>query len=212
MTINHANLSSVVDYLNSYKNCKLLIVTKNQKVQDINFLLENKFQIFGENRVQEASQKYFDLREKFFFNLHLIGPLQTNKVKTSLQLFDTIQSVDRISLIDEIVKMKNKIQYIQTKDFYIQVNVGMEEQKAGVQPNQVKELHKYCLDKGLNITGLMCIPPQDKNPDPFFKQMLDIKNSISGVNLKLSMGMSNDYKNAVINSSNLIRVGSFIFG
>lgn len=211
MTINHVNLSSLVDYLKNYNNCKLLIVTKNQKIEDINFLLENKFQIFGENRVQEARQKYSDLREKFFFNLHLIGPLQTNKVKTSLQLFDTIQSVDRISLIDEIVKIKNKIQYIQTKDFYIQVNIGKEEQKAGVQPSQVKDLHKYCLDKGLNITGLMCIPPQDKDPKPYFKKMIDIKNSILGANLNLSMGMSNDYKNAILNNSNLIRIGSFIF-
>ena len=211
MTINSVNLSSLVDYLKNYNNCKLLIVTKNQKLEDINFLLENKFQTFGENRVQEALQKYSDLREKFFFNLHLIGPLQTNKVKTSLQLFDTIQSVDRISLIDEIVKIKNKLKVVQTKDFYIQVNIGKEEQKAGVQPEQVKKLYQYCLDKGLNITGLMCIPPQGKDPNPFFKQMVNIKKSISAVNLNLSMGMSGDYKDAVSHNSNLIRVGSLIF-
>ncbi len=211
MTINYENLSGVESFVETHSHCKLLIVTKNQSVDDINTLLEKKFQIFGENRVQEAKLKYLEFRDNFIFNLHLIGPLQTNKVKTSLQLFDAIQTIDRTPLIDEIVKIKNKLKVVQTKDFYIQVNIGKEEQKAGVQPEQVKELYQYCLDKGLNITGLMCIPPQGKDPNPFFKQMVNIKKSISAVNLNLSMGMSGDYKDAVSHNSNLIRVGSLIF-
>ena len=212
MSINHLFLEDLKKTLNNYKKAKLLIVTKNQTYSDISDLLKSGHRLFGENRVQEALLKYTKsvFEEYSDINLDLIGPLQTNKTRQALLLFDSIQSLDRKKLIDEIYKLKNKMEYTKTKNFYLQVNIGMEKQKAGVNPKEVNSLYQYAMSLNINIVGLMCIPPFDQNPIKFFKEMNAIRNNINK-NLILSMGMSSDYNYALENGSDLIRIGSKIF-
>lgn len=185
-----------------------MIVTKNQNVEDIKELISQGQIFFGENRVQEAMQKYFPLKKEFRFNLTLIGPLQSNKTKEALSLFNQIQSIDRFRIVDEILKYKNE-QSI-TKSFFIQINIGRENQKSGVLPEKFDELYNYCINLKMPIEGLMCIPPNETNSKKYFEEMLAIRNNTNS-NLKLSMGMSNDYIQALQAGSNTIRVGSLIF-
>ena len=196
--------------IQDYKLAKLLIVTKNQSLKDINYLIDKGYNIFGENKVQEAKKKFQELDNLFKINLHLIGPLQTNKVKDALYLFNTIQSIDREKLVEEISKFIKKSDKIKTKSFYIQINIGSEEQKSGVDRAQFKDFYYYALEKGLNIEGLMCIPPNVPNTNDYFQEMNEIRKKINP-SLKLSMGMSNDYQIALEHQSNLIRIGSLIF-
>ena len=190
------------------KHTKLLIVTKTRTEEEILELVSLGFCNFGENRVQEAEKKFSKITVNNKIKLSLIGPLQSNKVKQALKLFDVIQSIDRIKIIDEILKYKNE--KTKTKNFYIQINIGKENQKSGVTPNEFENIYKYCIDKGLNINGIMCIPPQGKDPTPFFSEMKMIRDKINK-NLILSMGMSSDYKTALDYQSNEIRIGSLIF-
>ena len=190
------------------KHTKLLIVTKTRTEEEILELVNLGFCNFGENRVQEAEKKFSKIIENNKIRLSLIGPLQSNKVKQALKLFDVIQSIDRIKIIDEILKYKNE--KTKTKNFYIQINIGKENQKSGVTPNEFENIYKYCIDKGLNINGIMCIPPQGKDPTPFFSEMKMIRDKINK-NLILSMGMSSDYEIALDHQSNEIRIGSLIF-
>ena len=196
--------------MQDYKLTELLIVSKNQSLDDINALIDRGYKIFGENKVQEAKKKFQELDNLFKINLHLIGPLQTNKVKEALHLFNTIQSVDREKLVDEISKFIKMNDEIKTKSFYIQINIGSEVQKSGVDKSEFKDFYHYALAKDLNIEGLMCIPPNDTNTNQYFREMNDIRKKINP-NLKLSMGMSNDYQIALEHQSNLIRIGSLIF-
>ena len=186
-----------------------MIVTKNQSIQDIETLISKGFRLFGENRVQEAKQKYERFQCHENLELHMIGPLQTNKVKIALKIFDTIQSIDRYSLVDEISKVSSK-NICRTEKFYIQVNIGDENQKSGVLTNDLFDLYEYSIKKKLHIAGLMCIPPNIQDPSKYFEQIKNIRDKIDK-NLNLSMGMSNDYKYALKHSSNLIRIGSLIF-
>jgi len=191
--------------------CKLLVVSKMRSAEDIALLLENNHKYFGENRVQEAFKKYAGLRKKYDFELHLIGPLQSNKTDIALSLFDCIQSIDRYKIVDSIINFKNKTNKpIQTKRFFLQINIGNEKQKSGVAPSEAVNFFQYCTDKKLNIEGLMCIPPNNENPNKYFQQMNEIKNMINE-SLQLSMGMSDDYKLAIQQGSNMIRVGSLLF-
>ena len=210
MTVNYHNLNKIIEVVERYDMANLLIVTKNQSLNDIYDLISKDFKIFGENRVQEAKRKYQELTETKKINLHLIGPLQTNKVKDALYLFDTIQSIDREKLVDEISKFIIKDNPIKTKSFYIQINIGAEVQKSGIDKSQCINFYKYALDKNLNIEGLMCIPPNTRSVKEYFLEMNEIRKKINP-NLKLSMGMSNDYQIALEHHSNLIRVGSLIF-
>ena len=210
MTINHKNLSSIKDYLKSYPNTKLLIVTKNQTQDDILELIEQGNKYFGENRIQEAKKKYSYLIENKNIKLHLIGPLQSNKTKIALKLFDSIQSIDRKSIVDQISKIIDKKEKIKTHEYFIQVNIGNEEQKSGVRIQDIDELYKYSLDKKLNIKGLMCLPPNVDDPSKFFYEMKKIRDSLNK-SLLLSMGMSSDYHHALKYNSDIIRVGSAIF-
>ena len=210
MTINHKNLASIKDYLKSYPNTKLLIVTKNQTQDDILELIEQGNKYFGENRIQEAKKKYSYLIENKNIKLHLIGPLQSNKTKIALKLFDTIQSIDRKSIVDQISKIVDKKEKIKTHEYFIQVNIGNEEQKSGVRIENIDELYKYSLDKKLNIKGLMCLPPNVDDPSKFFHEMKKIRDSLNK-SLLLSMGMSSDYRHALKYNSDIIRVGSAIF-
>ena len=212
MSINYPNLEIINHDLLPHKQTQLLIVSKNQAIEDIRKLLLNGYLLFGENRVQEAKQKFTrKLLDEFpNLNLHLIGPLQSNKTKLALSIFHCIQSLDRKKLIDAIVREKKNHDLILTKEFYIQINIGHEKQKAGVLPNDLFDLYEYSIKFNLNITGLMCIPPQVANPEIFFEEMENLKQKINK-NLKLSMGMSGDYKIALQSNSNLIRIGSKIF-
>ncbi len=172
-------------------------------------LIEHGHIDFGENKVQEAIEKWSDVKlTNNDIKLHLIGGLQTNKVKLAVKLFDYIHSVDSEKLArkisDEQKKQNKKIKV------FIQVNIGNEEQKSGVNKSSVTELYSFCKALDLNVIGLMCIPPLEKSSDIFFREM-----SILSKDLKLnelSMGMSSDYLDAIKNSATYIRIGSSIFG
>ena len=209
MTINNKNYSKIKSLLNNYKNTKLLIVSKNRSITDLESLMKDGANLFGENRVQEAKSKFTNDLLKYNFKLHLIGPLQSNKAEDALTIFDTIQTIDRYKLIDTISKLKEKKTF-KTKSFYIQINIGEEKQKSGVLLNELENLYNYSLEKKLNIVGLMCIPPIDSDANFYFNKMREIKSKLND-KLLLSMGMSNDYLAALECGSNLIRVGSKIF-
>ena len=207
MSINFDQLSQIHETLKKFPKARLQIVTKNRSSEIIKELIINNYYLFGENKVQEAKEKFEDI-ERENIELHLIGPLQTNKVKLALQIFDTIQSVDRIKLVNEIVKYQTNIE-TKTRDYFIQINIGREDQKAGVQPDGTQELYDICVEKGLMIVGLMCIPPINKEPEVYFNKMKELRDNINP-NLKLSMGMSADYKISLMCGSDLVRVGSRI--
>ena len=164
---------------------------------------------FGENKVQEAIEKWSDVKaNNKNIKLHLIGGLQTNKVKLAVKLFDFIHSVDSEKLAKKISDEQHK-QKRELKIF-IQVNIGNEQQKSGINKSLVSDLYKYCKFLNLNVVGLMCIPPLEKQSDIFFKEM-SILNKDLNLN-ELSMGMSSDYLDAVKNSATYLRIGSDIFG
>ena len=208
MSININKFEEIKTELREYPSTALMVVTKNRDIEDIKKLFDLGHTVFGENRVQEADKKF--ISQTFFdqISLHLIGPLQTNKTKRALEIFDTIQSVDRVKIIDMIAKNISPLS--KTKNFFLQVNIGNEPQKAGISPDQTLELYNYAKEKNLNIKGLMCIPPANNNPEKYFQELFDLKN-ILNPNLLLSMGMSGDYQLALKNKSNLIRIGSLMF-
>ncbi len=210
MPVNFQNLNEIKASLAHHPNSNLLVVSKNRNIDDIDAIYKSGSILFGENRVQEAQSKFQNYAHIDEIQLHLIGPLQTNKVTQALSLFNVIQTLDRKKLVEEIIKVKNKNPSIKTSEFYIQINIGNEEQKSGVPITELEDLYNYCLNSNINIEGLMCIPPNNMNPEPFFDKMLSIRNSLSS-SLSLSMGMSSDYREALKKESNLIRVGSKIF-
>lgn len=192
----------------THPHANLMIVTKNQNIDDVKVLINRGYKIFGENRVQEAQFKYKDLYNINDLHLHLIGPLQSNKVKVALNIFHTIQTIDRLKIADEIKKNINSKSL--TSNFFIQINIGDEPQKSGVKINQFEELYDHCLDLGLSIKGLMCIPPASNVAEKYFQELLSIRDN-TNKHLKLSMGMSNDYLQALKYHSDVVRIGSLIF-
>ena len=209
MSINCKQLKKISSDLESYANARLLIVTKNQSSNDILKLIDLGFNYFGENKVQEAQVKFKEIFNQFNISLSLIGPLQTKKTKTALCLFDSIQSIDRKKLVDEIAKQMN-LMTIKTKSFFIQVNIGNEPQKSGIDIDSIEDLYSYALKLGIKIDGLMCIPPNDNESEKYFNLMNKIRDNLNK-DLSLSMGMSNDYAKALMAGSNIIRIGSLIF-
>ena len=209
MEINYDELKKVKTNVGEYPNASLLLVTKNRPQSLIKLLIENGHFLFGENRVQEAKEKFSNLDQNNI-ELHLIGPLQTNKVKSALSIFDTIQSIDRPKLVKEISKQIDSSDKIKTKNYYIQVNIGEEPQKAGTSINETRDFYQYAISENLEISGLMCIPPFEEKPNSYFKKMIELRDNINP-KLKLSMGMSNDYEVALSYQSDLVRVGSRIF-
>ena len=198
--------SLIVD---NYPSAKLMIVSKNRSLSSIRQALDEGANLFGENKVQEAESKFEVLKSEFpYIDLHLIGPLQTNKVKQAMRIFDVIQSVDRKKLVKEIAKYN--LESARTKKFYIQINIGNEDQKSGISPDEAKTFYEYSIGLNLNIVGLMCIPPNNKDPEFFFKKMVKLRDNINQ-NLLLSMGMSGDYSSALSNQTNIIRIGSKFF-
>jgi pyridoxal phosphate enzyme (YggS family) len=199
--------------LNSVKilseKVKLIVVTKNQDINKINFIISKEHEDFGENRVQDASLKWRNLiSTNPKLKLHLIGKLQSNKAKDAFEIFHYIHTLDNEKLGQIFSKLENnstkKIKY------FIQVNIGNEPQKNGITVDKVDQFAKYCInDLKLNIIGLMCIPPVDGDSNQYFKNLADLAKAN---NLKeLSMGMSNDYECAIKNGATFIRVGSKIF-
>ncbi|MDB9776321.1 YggS family pyridoxal phosphate-dependent enzyme [Alphaproteobacteria bacterium] len=203
----YSNLKNSV--MIDYSDCRIMVVTKNRPIDLIQKSIDCGQRLFGENKVQEASIKFTELRKEHNnLDVHLIGPLQTNKTKLALETFDTIQSIDREKLINEIIKKRTDLD--RAKDFFIQVNIGEEKQKSGINPADLENFYKYCITNKVNIKGLMCIPPNGLSPDPFFRSMINLKNKINN-ELQLSMGMSGDYMSALKIGSNLIRIGSAFF-
>lgn len=188
----------------------IVVVTKTHHENRFLPLIKNGHLHFGENKVQEAIEKWTIIKaQNKNIKLHMIGKLQTNKVKQALTLFDYIHSLDNLKLADKINKEQTK--FAVKPKIFIQVNIGNEEQKNGVNTPNVKEFYQECVEKfNLNIIGLMCIPPISKNADVFFEKMNEINKSL---NLKeLSMGMSDDYFEAIKYGSTYVRIGSKIFG
>lgn len=191
---------------------RLIAVSKTFPIEDIQVLINEGHEIFGENKVQEADQKWSVLRTKNEnIELHLIGPLQSNKVKQALNVFDVIQTLDREKIALKISRLVNDKLDTKSKKFFVQVNIGNESQKSGVEVKQTKKFVNWCInDLNLNVIGLMCIPPFNLDSEPFFKSMKRLCNES---NLEhLSMGMSEDYVSALENGATYIRVGSGIFG
>ena len=210
------NLINIKDEINlnlshseNIKMPKIIAVSKTFGMDKISPLIEYGHSDFGENKVQEAVEKWSSIKSnKNNIKLHLIGGLQTNKVKLAVKLFDYIHSVDSEKLAKKISVEQQK----QNKNIkiFIQVNIGDEKQKFGVDKSSVSQLYLNCKDLNLDVVGLMCIPPIDKPSDIFFKEMNVLNNSL---NFKeLSMGMSSDYLDALKNSATYIRIGSKIFG
>ena len=187
----------------------VIAVSKTFKLEKILPLIEFGHLDYGENKVQEAIDKWSDIKLKDQnIKLHLIGKLQTNKVKQAIKIFDYIHSLDSMKLAKKIADEQQK----QNKNLklFIQVNIGDEDQKAGVKVSQVEDLITFSKKLNLNIIGLMCIPPADEEPDEYFKhiKLLNKKFDLA----EISMGMSSDYLKAVENSSSYLRIGSSIFG
>lgn len=188
----------------------LVAVSKTFAADDIRPVIEAGQRIFGENRVQEAQTKWPALREEFpDLELHLIGPLQSNKTKEAVALFDVIETVDREKIAAELAKETKK--QGKTPHLYVQVNTGLEEQKAGIDPREAVAFVARCREvHGLVIEGLMAIPPLEENPGPHFALLEKLARE-AGVE-KLSMGMSGDYETAIAFGATSVRVGSAIFG
>ena len=198
-----------LDTLTINKVPKIFAVSKTFGMDKILPLIEHGHLDFGENKVQEAVEKWSDVKtNNKSLKLHLIGGLQTNKVKIAVKLFDFIHSVDSEKLAKKISDEQKK----QKKELkiFIQVNIGDEQQKSGIHKSLVSDLYKYCKSLNLNVVGLMCIPPLEKPSDIFFKEM-SILNQDLNLN-ELSMGMSSDYLDAIKNSATYVRIGSDIFG
>jgi len=195
--------------IKNYQNVKVIAVSKTFSMEDIMPLIEYGHLEYGENKVQEAITKWTDIKlTNPDIKLHLIGKLQTNKVKFALKLFDYIHSVDTKKLAkkiaDEELKQNKKIK------IFLQVNIGNEEQKSGINKNNLNDFYLYCKNLNLDVVGLMCIPPVGDNSENFFKEMALLNKKLNL--LELSMGMSANYIEAAKNSATYIRIGSNIFG
>lgn len=191
------------------EDVQIIAVSKKQPIERVQAMLDCGYRLFGENRVQEAMERWEQLKPKYSdLALHLIGPLQTNKVKDAVSLFDVIETVDRPKLVKALSDEMHK----QGRDIpcFIQVNTGEEDQKAGVVPGDLKDLLDCCVQENLKIVGLMCIPPQD---EPSALHFAFLKKLAEENNLQeLSMGMSGDFEKAIPLGATSIRVGTALFG
>ena len=188
----------------------IIAVSKTFSIEHIKPLIDHGHQHFGENKVQEASAKWSNIKkEKKTLKLHMIGKLQTNKAKDAVKLFDYIHSLDSQKLADALAK--HQISFKKKLNYFIQVNIGNEIQKSGIPVRELDPFYNYCKNEiNLNIQGLMVIPPNDNNPEKYFKSLNELNKSLALQDL--SMGMSADYLEAVKHGATFIRVGSSIFG
>jgi hypothetical protein len=201
--------SKLLDFKQGSRIPKIIAVSKTFKLEHIMPLIYHGHVDFGENKVQEAIDKWCDVKtNNKSIKLHLIGKLQTNKVKLAVKFFDFIHSLDSEKLAKKIVDEQKK-QNLRPKIF-IQINIGNEKQKSGIMKNNIKEFYNYCKSLDLDIIGTMCLPPFNEDSEEYFAEM-----KILNENLKLkelSMGMSSDYLNAIKYNSSYLRIGSNIFG
>ncbi len=189
---------------------EVIAVSKTFSIEHIMPLIEYGHKHFGENKVQEAESKWKELKKSNSnLNLHMIGRLQSNKAKKAVELFDFIHSLDSEKLANELSKrQKEKGKNL---GYYIQINLGSEEQKGGLEINELKNFNDYCVNKlNLSVLGLMAIPPNDKNPEKHFKRISELNKQFNFRNL--SIGMSNDYLQAIKYGASHVRIGSAIFG
>ena len=188
---------------------KIIAVSKVQPIARVRAVLENGHRIFGENRVQEAQSKWPDFKKEYDnVELHIIGPLQSNKTRAAMELADSIHTVDRLKLAKNMARIAQEIG--RCPELFVQVNTGEEEQKSGVLPRDTEQFVKECLNMDLPVKGLMCIPPINEEASLHFALL---KNISENCGLKyLSMGMSADFEKAISFGATHIRVGSAIFG
>ena len=203
-------IKSNINSLDNSKTINIVAISKTFSIEHIKPLLNIGHDHFGENKVQEAISKWKEIKKNDSnLKLHMVGKLQSNKSKKAVELFDFIHSLDNKKLADSLSKAE-----LETKrniKYFIQVNIGNEDQKSGISLNDLNEFFSYCTSKKkLNVIGLMCIPPNDNNEEKYFEIMSE-KNKL--LNLKnLSMGMSSDYSKAIKYHANFLRIGSGIFG
>jgi len=203
-----SQIKSKIDEL-KYNNYypEIIAVSKTFPINHIMPLIESGHNHFGENKVQEALEKWSEIKNDKI-KLHLVGKLQTNKVKFALKIFDFIHSLDNLKLAKKISEEQKK--YINKPKIFIQINIGNENQKSGVSIDNLDDFYKQCQTLDLNIVGTMCLPPVNLDPRVFFSEMKKINSSL---NLsELSMGMSSDYIEAIEFNSTYLRIGSNIFG
>jgi len=207
------NLIYIEELIKSKANhdelAKIIAVSKTFPIEYVLPLIEHGHLHYGENKVQEALEKWTDIKnENHNIQLHLIGKLQTNKVKFALKIFDYIHSLDNEKLANKIADEQQK--HKKKPKIFIQVNMGSEDQKSGIDKRNLNDFYKFCKKLNLNIIGTMCIPPNDNNTKKYFSEMNNINQEL---NFKeLSMGMSGDYLEAIKNNATYVRVGSKIFG
>ena len=208
------NLTLINDQIKSkfptINNLNIIAVSKTFQMDNIEPLIKSGHIHFGENKVQEAIQKWSDIRIAFTsLKLHMVGKLQTNKVKQAVSIFDYIHSLDNIKLASKISTEQKKIK--KNLKIFIQVNLGYEEQKSGIDKKNLKEFYYECKNEfDLDVIGLMCIPPNEKEVKSFFKELAYL-NKLLGLR-DLSMGMSSDYLEAINFGATFVRIGSKIFG
>ena len=209
MTILQNYIKIINNISNLTSKTKLIVVCKNQNIDKIQSILDYGHKDFGENKVQEAKSKWSqNVKDKYNINLHLIGSLQSNKAEIAFNFFDFIHTLDNEKLANIFSKLENNTH--RKINYFIQVNIGNEIQKSGIGINELVSFSNYCKNElKLNVLGLMCIPPFDKDPDEYFSELrnLNIKNSFND----LSIGMSSDYEKAIKYDSTFVRVGSSIF-
>ena len=203
------NIKIHLNKLNINNNPKIVAVSKTFEIDRILPLIEYGHNDFGENKVQEALEKWKEIKKiNSKIRLHMVGKLQTNKVKFAVQIFDYIHSVDSEKLARKIADEQNKMN--KKIKIFLQVNIGDENQKSGINKKEVGKLVSFSKEIGLNVIGLMCIPPVNRDPEGYFVEMNKLNMDLGLT--ELSMGMSSDYLIAAKNFSTYVRVGSSIFG
>ena len=203
-------IQSNISKINNSNGVKIIAISKTFSLEHIMPLIELGHNHFGENKVQEAETKWSQIKkEKNNLRLHMVGKLQSNKAKKAVEVFDYIHSLESQKLADTLSKCQNDIK--KSINYFIQVNIGNESQKAGIKYNEVDQFYSYCTrEKKMNVLGLMAIPPNDENTEKYFKSLSELNSSLG---LKeLSMGMSSDFMKAINYKSTYLRIGSAIFG
>ena len=203
------NIKIHLNKLNINNNPKIVAVSKTFKIDQILPLIDYGHSDYGENKVQEALEKWTEIKKiNSKIRLHMVGKLQSNKVKFAVQIFDYIHSVDSEKLARKIAEEQNKLN--KKIKIFLQVNIGDENQKSGINKNELGQLVSFSEEIGLNVIGLMCIPPVNSDPEAYFVEMNKLNKDLGLA--ELSMGMSSDYLIAAKNFSTYVRVGSSIFG
>lgn len=208
--INLLEIENKLKIIDNFKNCKIIAVSKTFNKKDIKPLIDHGHGDFGENKIQEAIEKWTSIKSNNNnIKLHMLGKIQTNKVKYLIPLFDYLHSLDSLKLAEKIFNEQEKKN--KKIKIFIQVNIGAEEQKGGIGIHQVDNFYYECVKNfKLDIVGLMCIPPYSKNSKSYFMKLREIASNLQLT--KLSMGMSGDYTEALECGSNFLRIGTAIFG